>query len=180
MNRARTVLISTFLARHLRHSPERIGIVLDARGRVPVSELLTAAERHGFPFTRAELEHVVANNDKRRYAIEGDRIRAHQGHTVPVDLGLPAAAPPARLHHGTVARNLAGIRRDGLRAMARHAVHLSPDHETAVRVGARRGDPVVLVVDAAAMHADGHEFRLSANGVWLVDRVPASYLAFPL
>ena len=179
MDHRRTVRVSKFLSRHLRHQPERIGIVLDPQGWVPVADLLAAASDHGFPLTRAELDHVVAANDKRRFTVDGDRIRASQGHTVTVDLGLPVAVPPARLYHGTVARNLAGIRRDGLRAMARHAVHLSADHETAVRVGARRGEPVVLVVDAAAMHADGQEFRVSANGVWLVDRVPAARLRFP-
>lgn len=68
------------------------------------------------------------------------------------------------------------IREEGLRPMGRHHVHLSPDRETATRVGARRGKPVVLVVDAAAMHAAGYHFRMSANGVWLVDHVPPDYI----
>ncbi|CAL9307481.1 putative RNA 2'-phosphotransferase [Streptomyces sp. enrichment culture] len=96
-----------------------------------------------------------------------------------VDLGLPPATPPARLYHGTVARTLDAIRAEGLRPMNRHAVHLSSDRETATRVGARRGRPVVLVVDAAAMHRDGHVFHVSANGVWLTRAVPPGYLRFP-
>jgi putative RNA 2'-phosphotransferase len=36
--------------------------------------------------------------------------------------------------------------------------------------------PVILRIDAAAMAADGHVFRCSDNGVWLVDAVPANYL----
>ncbi len=175
----RMVRISKYLAKHLRHQPERIGITLDAHGWVEVEVLLTAAAAHGFPVSRAELEQVVADNDKRRYVIEGDRIRASQGHSVTVDLDLPVAEPPAFLYHGTVARNLAAIGAEGLRPMNRHHVHLSPDRETATRVGARRGRPVVLVVDAAAMRAAGHEFRLSANGVWLTDHVPPSFLHVP-
>jgi putative RNA 2'-phosphotransferase len=177
----RTVRISKYLAKHLRHEPERIGLTLDPAGWASVTELLAAAERHGFPFTRAELDHVVASNDKKRYAFDetGERIRASQGHSVEVDLDLPVQPPPPVLYHGTVARFLDAIRRDGLRPMNRHAVHLSPDRETADRVGARRGKPVILVVDAARMAADGHEFRVSANGVWLVNAVPPSYLTFP-
>ena len=76
------------------------------------------------------------------------------------------------LYHGTVGRFLDAIRSEGLRPMDRDAVHLSPDRETATRVGARRGRPVVLPVDAGAMHRDGHTFRISENGVWLVDAVP--------
>ncbi|MEV7380191.1 RNA 2'-phosphotransferase [Streptomyces lydicus] len=179
MNDQRSVRLSKYLAKHLRHQPERIGLTLDAQGWVPVDQLLWAAAHHGFPFSRAELEAVVLGNDKRRYTIEGDRIRANQGHSVPVDLDLPPAVPPAHLFHGTVARSLAAIREEGLRPMSRHAVHLSPDRETATRVGARRGRPVVLTVDAGAMHRAGHVFQVSANGVWLTGTVPAAFLRFP-
>jgi putative RNA 2'-phosphotransferase len=175
----RTVKVSKYLSKHLRHQPERIGLTLDEGGWVEIDALIAAAAAHGFPFTREELDHVVANNDKRRFAVEGTRIRASQGHSVDVELGLPAATPPPYLYHGTVARNLEAIRAEGLRPMNRHDVHLSPDRETATRVGARRGRPVVLSVDAGAMHRDGHEFRVSANGVWLTQAVPPQYLRFP-
>lgn len=178
MDGHRTVKISKYLARHLRHDPGRIGLVLDTGGWAGVEDLLRAAAAHGFPFTRAELEEVVATNDKRRYVLDADRdrVRASQGHSVPVDLDLPAAEPPAWLYHGTVGRFLDAIRDQGLRPMNRHAVHLSPDRATASRVGARRGRPVVLPVDAGAMHRDGHVFRVSENGVWLVAAVPPAYL----
>ncbi|MER5302082.1 RNA 2'-phosphotransferase [Streptomyces lasiicapitis] len=175
----RTVKVSKYLSKHLRHQPERIGITLDDGGWVDIGTLIEAAAAHGFRFTRAELDHVVAENDKQRFAVEGDRIRASQGHSVEVDLDLPAATPPAYLFHGTVARHLDAIRAEGLRPMNRHAVHLSPDRDTATRVGARRGRPIVLSVDAGAMHRDGHVFQVSANGVWLTDAVPPGYLRFP-
>ncbi|MEU5975651.1 RNA 2'-phosphotransferase [Streptomyces sp. NPDC047315] len=178
MDERRTVKVSKHLAKHLRHQPERIGIALDANGWVEIDELLRALAAHRFPVSRAELEHVVAVNDKRRFAIDGSRIRANQGHTVPVDLDLPAATPPAYLYHGTVAANLPAIRIEGLRPMRRHHVHLSPDRETATRVGARRGRPVVLPVDSGALHRAGHVFRISANGVWLTDTVPPEFLRF--
>ncbi len=60
--------------------------------------------------------------------------------------------------------------------MSRQDVHLSADVETAGRVGSRHGRPVVLAVDAAGLAASGHVFRLSANGVWLTDRVPPERL----
>jgi putative RNA 2'-phosphotransferase len=179
MDERRTVKVSKYLSKHLRHQPERIGLTLDEGGWVEIETLMAAAAAHGFRFSRDELDHVVAHNDKRRFAIEGTRIRASQGHSVEVDLGLPPATPPAYLYHGTVARYLDAIRAEGLRSMNRHDVHLSPDRETATRVGARRGRPVVLSVDAAAMYRDGHVFRVSANGVWLTAAVPPRYLRFP-
>lgn len=176
MDERRTVKVSKYLSKHLRHQPERIGITLDPSGWVPIDELMRACAGHGFPVTRAELDHVVAANDKQRFAVDGDRIRANQGHTVTVDLGLPPAEPPAYLYHGTVGRVLDVIRAEGLRPMARHHVHLSPDRETATRVGARRGVPVILSVDAGAMHRAGHVFHVSTNGVWLTDSVPPQFL----
>ncbi len=168
------VRLSKRLSRHLRHAPEEIGLRLDAAGWVDIDDLLTALGRG---VTRAQLVEVVEQNDKKRFAIDGDRIRASQGHSVAVDLDLPVSEPPAVLYHGTVGRVLPEIHRDGLRPMNRHDVHLSATVETAQRVGARRGKPVVLVVDAAAMRADGHEFRVSANGVWLAAAVPPEYLS---
>ncbi|MFH9615387.1 RNA 2'-phosphotransferase [Streptomyces pratensis] len=176
MDERRTVKVSKYLSKHLRHEPDRIGISLDPQGWVAVDELLEACVRHGFALTRDELDHVVAMSDKQRFTVEGDRIRANQGHSVTVDLGLPPAEPPAYLYHGTVGPALDAIRADGLRPMNRHHVHLSPDRETAVRVGARRGTPVVLAVDAGAMHRAGHLFHVSANGVWLTDSVPPEFL----
>ena len=157
----------------LRHHPDSVGLTLDAHGWVAVDDLLAALR-----LTRAELDEVVAGNDKKRYALDdtGTRIRASQGHSVPVDLGHAPAVPPAELFHGTAERSLPAILAEGLRRGARHAVHLSPDAGTARRVGARRGSPVVLRVDAAAMARDGAVFTVSANGVWLVDAVPPRYL----
>ncbi|MFJ9244278.1 RNA 2'-phosphotransferase [Streptomyces sp. NPDC101776] len=179
MDERRTVKVSKYLSKHLRHQPERIGLTLDEAGWVEIDTLIAACAAHGFRFNREELDHVVATNDKRRFAIEGTRIRASQGHSIEVDLGLPPATPPPYLFHGTVARNLDAIRAEGLKPMNRHAVHLSADRETATRVGARRGRPVVLSVDAGAMHKDGQVFRVSENGVWLTEAVPARYLRFP-
>jgi putative RNA 2'-phosphotransferase len=170
------VRVSKFLSRHLRHKPGDIGLTLDAGGWVDVDELLAACSRRGIVLTRADLEHVVASSDKQRFALEGNRIRANQGHTVEVDLGLGVRRPPEVLYHGTVAASLGVIRAEGLKPMGRHDVHLSSDVDTAKRVGSRRGKPVVLTVQAEAMHQAGYEFRVSDNGVWLVAEVPPRFL----
>ena len=157
----------------LRHAPDSVGLTLDAAGWADVDALLAA-----LGWTRAELEGVVATNDKRRFALDGTgtRIRASQGHSVAVDLGYAAQTPPLVLFHGTAERNLPAIEAQGLRPGRRHAVHLSADAGTARTVGARRGRPVVLRVDAAALAVQGAVFTRAANGVWLVDAVPPSRL----
>ncbi|PZF95126.1 RNA 2'-phosphotransferase [Micromonospora deserti] len=171
------VRLSKRMSLALRHDPGRFGLAPDRAGWVPVTELLAALR-----IDRAEFDAVVTGNDKQRFAVERgpdgvERIRASQGHSIPVDLGLAPVTPPDRLYHGTGAAAVDSIRAAGLHRGARHHVHLSPDVETARRVGARRQGPVVvLTVDAAAMVRDGHLFYRSANGVWLTDAVPAEYL----
>lgn len=170
---------SKFLSLVLRHKPDEIGIALDAQGWTDVDTLLSRAAAHGVALTRPELDTIVAESPKKRFTLSGDgtRIRAAQGHSVPVDLGLTPCAPPDVLYHGTAAANLAAIRAEGLNPGARQQVHLSPDAETARTVGMRHGKPQVLNVDARGMHRDGHSFFRADNGVWLTDTVPPQYLA---
>ena len=178
MEARRLVKVSKWLALHLRHRPERIGLTLDEAGWADVDDLLARARAANFALTRAELAEVVVTNDKRRYELDagGGRIRAVQGHTVAVDLGLVPIPPPAVLYHGTTERFLAPILTEGLRPMGRHHVHLSPDVDTARVVGRRRGRPVVLEVAAERMASEGRLFFRSANGVWLCDEVPVRFL----
>ena len=162
----------------LRHRPQAIGITLGAEGWVAVDQLLTACSRHGKAISRAQLDEVVRTNDKRRFAFSSDglQIRANQGHSIPVNLGLVTVEPPEFLYHGTVERFLPSIRQAGLVRGKRHHVHLSGDVETARRVGGRRGRPVVLVIEAGRMFHDGYPFYRSENGVWLAESVPPRYL----
>jgi putative RNA 2'-phosphotransferase len=171
-----TVATSRFLAFVLRHHPEHIGIDLDAHGWVDVEELLAAAARHGRTIDRALLEHVVATNDKRRFELRDDRIRAAQGHSVAIDLGLAPLSPPDVLFHGTVERFLTRIRAEGLVAKGRRHVHLSCDIDTATVVGTRRGEAIILRIAAGEMHTQGYAFYRSANGVWLTDHVPPKWI----
>jgi putative RNA 2'-phosphotransferase len=168
---------SRFLAYVLRHRPDAVDIVLDESGWVEVDVLLAALARHGRPVTPALLTRLVAGTDKQRFELHAGRIRAAQGHSIRVDLRLEPTAPPPVLYHGTVARFLPGIRAEGLQPRGRTYVHLSVDRETAATVGARRGDPVVLTVDAAGMYRQGFVFYRAVNGVWLTGHVPPGWIA---
>ncbi len=173
------VSASRFLSLILRHRPEAIGLTLDDAGWAGIEDILRLAPPD-LRLTRERIDRAVAENGKQRFAIseDGTRIRARQGHSIEVDLQLPAVAPPPRLYHGTAIRFVASIRRDGLLRRDRRHVHLSADAGTAATVGARHGRPTVLVVRADEMAAAGHAFFLSENGVWLTDAVPVGFIDF--
>ncbi|WP_170790252.1 RNA 2'-phosphotransferase [Ruegeria lacuscaerulensis] len=171
---------SKFLSMLLRHKPETIGLTLDRNGWADVNDLLLRLKKANRPLAREELEEIVVGNDKKRFTLSPDksRIRAAQGHSFDIDLGLAPSTPPQLLFHGTARSNLDSIFSNGLEAKGRNQVHLSADEETALRVGSRHGKPVVLSVDAQGMQKEGHQFFRADNGVWLTDFVPAGFLGF--
>ncbi|HGG05926.1 MAG TPA: RNA 2'-phosphotransferase [Aliiroseovarius sp.] len=167
---------SKFLSYILRHSPESIGLELTPQGWANVDEIIAKSD---LPLTHEIIQKVVASSDKQRFSLNPDKtqIRANQGHSFPVDLGLVPVAAPEQLFHGTAKQNLESILSEGLKPQSRQYVHLSQDAETARSVGMRHGKPVILIVDAKLMQSDGIGIYLSENGVWLCDVVPAKYLA---
>ena len=179
MDSRRLVTVSKFLSKHLRHDPAGLGLTLEAGGWVRVEDLLAGCARANFRLSWAELKEVVEKNDKQRFSLDesGEKIRANQGHSTPVDLQLSPQTPPDVLFHGTAAHVVDEILKAGVKRMSRQHVHLSATVETARAVGKRHGKPVILRVDAAAMSRDGLRFYRSDNGVWLVDEVPARYLS---
>ena len=169
---------SRFISRVLRHAPEDVGLTLDAQGWVGVKDLLKGMKGAGHPMSETDLRILVADNDKQRFTLseDGRRIRAAQGHSVRIDLGLTASCPPDVLYHGTSSQTIGAILSTGILAMKRDMVHLSADTETAMRVGARHGNPVVFSVDARAAHASGLRFYQAENGVWLIHAVPVEFV----
>ncbi|HCQ15684.1 MAG: RNA 2'-phosphotransferase [Owenweeksia sp.] len=180
MDKEKETRTSKFLSLVLRHQPETIHLEIDANGWANVQDLLQKINLYAFELTLNELEFVVSNNSKKRFTFSNDltRIRASQGHSLEINLELQAETPPPVLYHGTATKNLDSIRRSGLVKGQRHHVHLSADIDTAIKVGQRYGKPVVLKINTALMHEQGQLFYCSANGVWLTEQVPSSFIEF--
>lgn len=172
--------ISKFLSLVLRHKPEEIGVTMDANGWVSVDELIEKCNINKVSLDFDTLEEIVITSDKQRFAFNDEytKIRANQGHTVNVDLEFTATRPIEFLYHGTVLKYMDGIKSNGLQKMQRLHVHLSKDLETAIKVGSRRGKPIILKIHALKMYDKGYEFYLSKNGVWLCDHVPTEFIEF--
>lgn len=178
MNEKQSLRLSKFLSLVLRHQPSAIGITLDSQGWVDVDKLLKQLAAHGRKASRDKLEHIVATNNKKRFLFseDGHRIRANQGYSIKIDLGLAPTTPPETLLHGTATRFLESIRASGLLPGTRQHVHLSENHGTALQVGGRYGKPIVLIVKSGEMHRTNHDFFLSENGVWLTNKVAPEFI----
>jgi putative RNA 2'-phosphotransferase len=165
---------SKYLSLLLRHKPEKENLTMDKNGWVLVSEILDKLN-----LTKEQLDTVVEENNKKRFEYDDneERIRARQGHSINVDVELKTKVPPTELYHGTNMLAEGMIRQHGIKKMNRNHVHLSEELATAINVGSRKGSTViVLTIDAQSMFADGYDFYLSNNGVWLTDHVPTKYI----
>jgi len=164
-----------YLAFILRHDPGSIGLKLDKNGWADIDVLIRKSK---IKLNRELIEEIVKKDNKQRYRIsdDGSKIRASQGHSIKVDLGLEPKKPPKYLYHGTADRFLGSILSKGIEKRSRQDVHLSLDEETAEKVGKRHGKPVILRVKAGEMHNKGCEFRLSDNKVWLIEEVPPEFI----
>ena len=170
--------LSVFISLILRHKPSEIGITLDNHGWADVNELIDGINRSGRSIDMKLLEEIVKTDNKGRYSFNEDKtlIRANQGHSIPVDVGLKEVIPPDILYHGTAMRFIDSIKQQGIKSMSRLYVHLSKDLDTAIKVGNRHGKSVVLRIDTKKMFEEGIKFYLSENGVWLTKFVDWKYV----
>jgi len=166
--------ISKYLSFILRHKPEAVNLKLDEKGWADIDEIILKTKK--FSLNRKLIEKVVLEDYKQRYIIDGDKIRANQGHSINVDLELKPQIPPKILYHGTATRFIDSIMKTGLKTQNRQYVHLSKDLKTAKNVGSRHGKVVILNIDTVSMLEDGVEFYISENGVWLTNHVPVKYI----
>jgi putative RNA 2'-phosphotransferase len=173
--------ISKLLSLVLRHEPLHIGLTLNENGWANVEDFIRKVNNKGIALDFETLQMVVETNDKKRFTFNENKtlIRANQGHSIEVELNLKEQPPPEFLYHGTVQKFLNAIKKEGLQKMRRQHVHLSKDIETSMKVGSRRGLPVILIVQSGEMNKDGYTFYLSDNDVWLTDQVPVKYIQIP-
>lgn len=179
LNQATEKSLSKLMTKILRHTPESFGVKLAPEdGSCPVDALIKAirAQSKWSWIKQEDIEQVVRNSDKQRFAIEDGRIRARYGHSHDKVQYAPGN-PPAVLYHGTNKGALASILKEGLSPMGRQYVHLSEGTHFATMAGSRRGELVILQVDARSAQQSGVTFYYAGNEVWLADRVPSGCCA---
>lgn len=169
---------SKWLALILRHDPSKAKLTLDAHGWANVSDI-TDPGKGDVPMK--DLEEIVKTDNKGRYEFNPDKtkIRAVQGHSIEnIEVEMDECVPPSVLYHGTKEKFMSSIMKMGLKKMDRQYVHLSAELDTARNVaGRRKGESVMLRIEAKDMVDMGYRFFRAKNGVWCVESVPFKYIA---
>lgn len=168
--------ISKLLSYVLRHRPDSIGLELNAEGWASILELI---DKSGIKITRELINDVVNTNDKNRFTISSDGlyIRANQGHSINIDLGLHPIQPPKELYHGTAIQFISSIKKNGLLSKNRQHVHLTENKNDAIKVGQRHGKPTLLLISAQIMHEEGYKFFKAKNDIWLTNNIPSDFIS---
>jgi putative RNA 2'-phosphotransferase len=151
---------------------------LDEEGWIGIDKILDSMGKYGniIEIKKENLYELVANQQKNRFEIRYDRIRALYGHSITIKK-RNTVIPPDVLYHGTSPRNLASIMKQGLKNMGRQYVHLSTDIDTATEVGKRRNEkPEILRIDSKTAYDDGVLFYKGSDTIWLSENVLSRYL----
>ena len=166
--------VSIYISYLLRHNPHGLG--MDEKGFVKMSSLVDKTSER-FPVDESLIRELVEDSNKKRFEIIDDKIRALYGHSFRVRSNRPEDKTISVLYHGTTHRSLPSVLRQGLKAMGRQWVHLSPTREIAEEVGRRRTpQPAILLVDATSARRAGVKFYRATDKVYLCRKVPLAYL----
>ena len=173
-------MLSKVISYALRHAPHEYELELDEYGWVHIDQLLYSLREQEMwnLIERKDLHQMIALSDKKRHEIQGDKIRALYGHSVPQKIMKEEKEPPKTLFHGTPKQSASLIMLHGLLPKGRQYVHLSEEVETALQVGKRRDEqPVILMIDAKRAWDEGVKFYHGNERVWLADQIDKQYIS---
>ena len=173
------IKLSKEISYALRHRPDEYGLELDNEGWVEIQDLIDGLKRKSkwSGINMSDIMNIVNNEDKKRFEVKGNLIRACYGHSVQKRVYKEEIVPPALLYHGTARENISSILKEGLQPMKRQYVHLSEDEETAKNVGSRHSNNIIILkIDAKRAYNDGVKFYYGNDTTWLADGISSKYI----
>lgn len=173
----RSVSDSRRLSWLLRHGAGEAALPMDAAGWAAIDDVCRV-----LTMSHSDLSEAVRRNDKQRLQVDGERIRACQGHSMdamPVtrealEASWQAVGSDGSYWHGTSDSALPKILAEGILPGGRSHVHLAPSPSSTV--GKRSSVDVLIEVSGPALAHDGHRVFRAPNGVLLVRYVPVEAL----
>ncbi len=160
----------------LRHGALQEGVPMDPAGWVSVTATLEYLS-----ISHQDLMLVLLQNNKARFELQNNRLRACQGHSLeslPItqealeDSWFKYDSESDSIWHATQRQFVAAIKAKGLLRGQRSHVHLASTLDSPV--GKRVGAPVLIEVSCQKLRAEGYEVFQSSNGVILTRHVPVN------
>lgn len=178
--------ISKEISYLLRHGAEKEKLAITSDGWVHVEDMLEFLNRKK-TVTKDDIEVIVRTSDKQRFSLNGDLIRANQGHTLSVSVemeNMTTETIPETVIHGTYSKYIDSILENGLNRMNRQHIHLTTGivGDKNVTSGMRNDVDIFIYVDAKKAIEDGIPFYRSSNGVILTPGIngilPTKYIKY--
>ncbi len=174
--------LARMLALVLRHAPEKFDLEMDINGWIDVKDIIRQFKQSGgkrFHWLRPHhFRAIVETDQKGRYEVRGNTIRATYGHTVEIELDLPTDNIPDALYFPCDPEQTENLLDVGISPGGRAHVHLSASIRSAAEAGHVHFPlPTILEVDTAQMNAAGETIWHAGITVYLTENVPAQYIS---
>jgi len=173
--------LSRIIAGALRHFPEKLGLMMDGKGWVEISELIESigSGRSGFNWLRNHhIKAVVITDERGRYQIDGGMIRATYGHSIDITLDDLPIAEIDDFYYPVTEEEADIILERGLHPVDRRKVHLSGSIEKAIEAGkVRADDPQIIKIDGKKAKSDGIKIFKAGKDVYITESISSEYLS---
>jgi putative RNA 2'-phosphotransferase len=165
----------------LRHFPDQFGVMMDDNGWVSIIDLVDAIKTRkiGLHWLRPHhIEAIVETDEKHRYQVDGEMVRATYAHTIDVNLSDLPMAELNELYYPVTEDEVDIILEQGLTPTDRSKVHLSGSIQKATEAGQiRTENPIILQIDAGKAIKNGVSIRKAGKDVYISDDIDVKYIS---
>lgn len=177
LNDEQTERLGRFISGALRHFPDDLGLAMNQHGWVGVDVFVDAMITRYKWSNKEKLFSIIESDEKGRYELKGNKIRARYGHSVDVDLDYDENTLP-ELYYGASREEVDILLEKGIRPMKQRYVHLSTSVEKAKEVAKIHSeDPVLLAINAQEAQNDGVTMLSATENIVLAEEIPPQYLS---
>jgi len=169
--------LGRFVSGLLRHFPQKFKLEMDKNGWVSFDALTRVVSRKYKWANKWIVKALVYSDEKKRYEIKNDKIRARYGHSVKVELSDLPEAQEKVLYYGTGEEEAERILEIGMKPVNQTFVHLSTTIEKSEEVARLRTDnPIILKIDAERAKKAGIRIIKANDYIALAEEIPPEYL----
>lgn len=177
LSKERVMKLGRFVSGILRHFPDKFGLSIDKNGWVNLESLARIAKRRYKWANVWIIKALVYTDEKNRYEIRNNKIRARYGHSIDVELDDMPEATEDVLYYGTSEEEAQRMMEIGIKPVNQKFVHLSVTIEKSKEVASLRTDsPIILEIDAKKAREDGIRIIKANELIALTKEIPAKYI----